>query len=373
MSTLLQVTNLTVSFPHSGATGPVVRNVSFRLETGRALAIVGESGSGKSVIARTLVGLTGAESVVEADRLEILGTDVSTNSERDWRALRGKDIGFVLQDALVSLDPLRTVGQEIEEALVVHGVRGKAERQARVIESLAAAGVPNPQLRSRQRSGELSGGLRQRALIAQALALNPRVLIADEPTTALDATVQSQIIALLHDLKSRDHGLIIISHDLAVVSSIADDVLVLRDGEVVEYSSADEVLRNPRHPYTRRLLDSVPVTAAKGRRLSAASTADAGAAVEALSAREDPAAASLATPVHGSLAHGPQVHDSLAHGSLEHGSAAHGPQAHTPAAHGPHTHTSAPHGSQAHTPAAHDDAPVAPALEAIGLVKSYRG
>ncbi|MCU1585066.1 MAG: transporter ATP-binding protein [Microbacteriaceae bacterium] len=315
MSTLLQVTNLTVSFPHSGATGPVVRNVSFRLETGRALAIVGESGSGKSVIARTLVGLTGAESVVEADRLEILGADVSTNSERDWRALRGKDVGFVLQDALVSLDPLRTIGQEIEEALIVHGVRGKTERQVRVIESLAAAGVPNPQLRSRQRSGELSGGLRQRALIAQALALNPRVLIADEPTTALDATVQSQIIALLHDLKSRDHGLIIISHDLAVVSSIADDVLVLRDGEVVEYGSVDEVLGNPRHPYTRRLLDSVPVAAAKGRRLSAAGAGDGG------------AAASFDSPQHGS-----------APGS-----------------------------------APHHDAPVAPALEAIGLVKSYRG
>ncbi|MDQ1528431.1 MAG: peptide/nickel transport system ATP-binding protein ddpF, partial [Actinomycetota bacterium] len=364
MSTLLQVSNLTVSFPHSGATGPVVRNVSFRLETGRALAIVGESGSGKSVIARTLVGLTGAESVVEADRLEILGTDVSLNSERDWRAIRGKDIGFVLQDALVSLDPLRTVGQEIEEALIVHGGRGargrpeRVARQTRVIESLTDAGVPNPQLRVRQRSGELSGGLRQRALIAQALVLHPRVLIADEPTTALDATVQSQIIALLRELKLRDHGLIIISHDLAVVSSIADDVLVLRDGEVVEYGSAHEVLGNPQHPYTRRLLDSVPVASAKGRRLSTApASAEGAAAAEG---------AGAATGVGISTGAAPEFLPDLAQPtSLA-----------APAGLAKPTSPAAPAGRIA--PAGLVAPPVvvsavAPALEAIGLVKSYRG
>ncbi|RNE64179.1 dipeptide ABC transporter ATP-binding protein [Cryobacterium tepidiphilum] len=268
MSTLLHVENLSISFPRGGTpTAPVVRDVSFSLESGRALAIVGESGSGKSVIARSLVGLSGDTAAVSADRLEVLGRDARAHTQRDWRALRGKDIGFVLQDALVSLDPLRRVGDELEEALIVHGVRGRAERRARVIEALTAAGVPEPQLRMRQRAGELSGGLRQRALIAQALVLEPRIIIADEPTTALDATVQAQIIALLGELKGRGQGLIVISHDLAVVSSLADDVLVLRHGEVVEYGPARDVLTDPQHPYTRQLIDAVPTAAAKGQRL----------------------------------------------------------------------------------------------------------
>jgi peptide/nickel transport system ATP-binding protein len=264
---LLDVQNLVVSFP--GTAEPVVRGVSFRLEAGRSLAIVGESGSGKSVTARSLVGLTGSGSTVTADRFDVLGTDASGFSDRQWRSLRGKEIGFVLQDALVSLDPLRTVGQEIDEALYVHRFGSREERHARAIESLTAAGVPQPELRLRQRSGELSGGLRQRALIAQAIALKPRLIIADEPTTALDATVQAQIVALLNGLKADGHGLIVISHDLAVVSSIADDILVLRNGEVVEHGATAEVLANPQHPYTRTLLDAVPVAGSKGHRLSA--------------------------------------------------------------------------------------------------------
>jgi peptide/nickel transport system ATP-binding protein len=269
MSTLLQVEDLSIAFPRSGAApAPVVRDVSFSLKSGRALAIVGESGSGKSVIARSLVGLSGDSAAVSAARLEVLGRDARSHTQRDWRALRGKDVGFVLQDALVSLDPLRRVGDELEEALIVHGVRGRSERRRRVLGALSAAGVPEPELRMRQRAGELSGGLRQRALIAQALVLGPRIIIADEPTTALDATVQAQIVELLRDLKGRGHGLIVISHDLAVVASIADDVLVLRQGEVVEYGPAVDVLTDPQHPYTRQLIDAVPTAAAKGRRLS---------------------------------------------------------------------------------------------------------
>src|SRR4051812_20337285 len=170
---LLSVANLNVSFATPRGTVDVVKDVSLALAPGQALALVGESGSGKTVTARTLVGLNAANAKVTAGRLDVLGRDARRLSERQWRTLRGKEIGYVLQDALVSLDPLRTVGQEIDEALRAHGVRGKAARLERVHQALRDAGIPDPQVRARQRSGELSGGLRQRALIAQATVLNP--------------------------------------------------------------------------------------------------------------------------------------------------------------------------------------------------------
>ncbi|MHA7181394.1 dipeptide ABC transporter ATP-binding protein [Arthrobacter sp. MDB2-24] len=266
---LLAIDNLNVSFTTPRGTVDVVRDVSLALAPGKALALVGESGSGKTVTARTLVGLNAANARVTADRLDVLGHDATRLSERQWRGLRGKDIGYVLQDALVSLDPLRTVGQEIDEALRAHGVRGKAERQERVHAALRDAGIPDPEVRARQRSGELSGGLRQRALIAQATVLNPQLVIADEPTTALDATVQAQILELLAGLKEQGRGLIFISHDLAVVSHLADEIAVMQNGRIVESGRASEVLGNPRHEYTRQLIDAVPSAAGKGTRLSA--------------------------------------------------------------------------------------------------------
>ncbi|MFT4247227.1 MAG: ABC transporter ATP-binding protein [Pseudomonas sp.] len=257
--TLLRVQGLSVAFARPGqAPHTAVREVSFALAPGRAVALVGESGSGKSVTARSLVRLAGEHARVEARVLEHAGRDLRVWSERQWRTLRGKHVGFVLQDALVSLDPLRPVGREIEEALSAHGWGDRGSRRARVLELLAQAGVPEPALRARQRPDQLSGGLRQRALIASALANAPGVLIADEPTTALDATVQAQVLAALRAIKQRGGALLVISHDLALVAQLADEVLVLRQGEVVEQGPIAQVLRRPAHAYTRALLDAVP-------------------------------------------------------------------------------------------------------------------
>ena len=246
----------------------VVHNLSFTLAPGKTLALVGESGSGKSVTARSLIGLAGAGARVTARTLSYGGQDLLGLSERGWRGLRGKGIGFVLQDALVSLDPLRPVGKEILEVLKTHGWGDRRRRAERVIELLDTVGVPDPELRARQRPDQLSGGLRQRALIASALALDPGLVIADEPTTALDATVQAQILQVLQAIKARGDSLLIISHDLAVVAQLADEVLVLRHGVAVEQGPMQQVLRNPRHGYTRALLDAVPAEHARGTRLS---------------------------------------------------------------------------------------------------------
>jgi peptide/nickel transport system ATP-binding protein len=260
----LIVEGLTVSF----AGNSVVRDVSFTLAPGRCVALVGESGSGKSVSARSLVGLTGPNSEVTARQLSFAGHDLLDLSERQWRQVRGKDIGFVLQDALVSLDPLRPVGKEILEVLQTHRYGDRQQRNARVLELLERVGVPDVALRARQRPGQLSGGLRQRALIASALALDPALVIADEPTTALDATVQAQILEVFQQIKARGASLLIISHDLAVVAQLADEVLVLRHGEVVEQGPIQQVLRQPRHAYTQALLAAVPAEHPRGTRLS---------------------------------------------------------------------------------------------------------
>ncbi|WP_324786721.1 ABC transporter ATP-binding protein [Streptomyces sp. H51] len=245
----------------------VVHGISFSAHPGRCLAIVGESGSGKSVTARTLVGLTGGGSRVSADRMTLGGLDLTRQSERAWRRIRGKEIGFVLQDALVSLDQLREVGAEVAEPLRLHGVGTRASRRARAIELLASVGVPEPEVKARQRPYELSGGLRQRTLIAGAIALDPPLLIADEPTTALDVTVQAQILDLLIEAKERGRAIILISHDLSVVARLADDIAVMKDGEIVEQGPAHEILRDARHPYTQALLDAVPAEHTRGRRL----------------------------------------------------------------------------------------------------------
>ncbi|WP_433294054.1 dipeptide ABC transporter ATP-binding protein [Actinoplanes sp. CA-030573] len=266
---LLSVGNLRVSF----AGREVVKGISFDAYPGRCLAIVGESGSGKSVTARTLVGLTGAGSHVTADRIELDGLDLATRSERSWRAIRGRDIGFVLQDALVSLDQLRRVGDEVAEPLRVHRRGTRRSRQARAVELLEAVGVPEPSVKARQRPYQLSGGLRQRALIASSIALDPKVLIADEPTTALDVTVQAQVLDLLAESKRRGTAIIMISHDLSVVARLADEVAVMREGEIVEHGPVDEVLYRPVHEYTKALLDAIPSEHTRGTRLVRGSSA----------------------------------------------------------------------------------------------------
>ena len=260
----LRVDNLRVSF----AGTEVVRGISFTARPGGCLAIVGESGSGKSVTARTLVGLTGPRSRVTADRLELAGADLLHTSERAWRGLRGSRIGFVLQDALVSLDPLRRVGDEIAEPLRLHGWGNRASRAARTIDLLRSVGVPEPEVKALQRPYELSGGLRQRALIASAIALDPPLLIADEPTTALDVTVQAQVLDLLAATKDAGTSIILISHDLSVVARMADEVAVMRGGEIVEHGAAAQVLHHPRHEYTRTLLDAIPSEHTRGTLLT---------------------------------------------------------------------------------------------------------
>ncbi len=262
---LLQVDDLTVGF---GA-GPVVKGVSFSVEAGQCLALVGESGSGKSVTARALMGLAGDTAEVSAGAMNLSGASLKDLSPRQWRSVRGQEIGFVQQDALVSLDPLRTVGREIDDALRLRTKLSRSDRQARVLKLLNDVGMDDPALRAGQRSGELSGGLRQRALIASAVALNPALIIADEPTTALDATVQAQVLELLESLRDAGTGLLLISHDLAVVSRIAQHVAVMSGGRIVEQGPTAAVLGDPQHEYTKQLLKAVPSGHPRGTRLSA--------------------------------------------------------------------------------------------------------
>ena len=248
---LVDIRDLTVRF---GQAQPVLHGVSLQLHRGECLALVGESGSGKSVTARTLAGLTGRGAQVHAAKLAFQGIDLRQLHERDWQRLRGASIGFVMQDALGALDPLRRVGAEIEEPLQLHTALRLEARRLRVLELLRDVGVPEPELRARQYPWQLSGGLRQRALIASAIACNPRLIIADEPTTALDATVQAQVIALLESLRGADNALLMVSHDLSVVSRLADRVAVMRHGVIVEQGTAEQVLQDPQHGYTQSLL-----------------------------------------------------------------------------------------------------------------------
>jgi peptide/nickel transport system ATP-binding protein len=266
----LSVENLNVGFERNGSVRPVVKNVSFELEAGQCVAIVGESGSGKSVTARTLVGLTGANAVVDAGSIRLGDDDLTALPAKRWRSIRGRRIGFILQDALVSLDPLRPVGKEIEEALTLHGWGNRASRKRKVLDLLTSVGVPSPENRARQRPDELSGGLRQRALIASALALDPEIVIADEPTTALDVTVQAQVLLLLEEMKQRGVSILLISHDLSVVAHLADQILVMSGGEVVEQGTAHQILTDPQHPYTRSLINAVPSRETRGSRLAPA-------------------------------------------------------------------------------------------------------
>ena len=264
----LRVRDLRAAFSAGGHRREVVSGVSFDLLAGECVAIVGESGSGKSVTARSLVGLVGRGGEVHAEALELYGEDTRRFRAGDWRRVRGRHVGFVLQDALVSLDPLRPVQAEIGEALRVHGWGDRAARSRRIIELLTRVGVPLPHTRARQRPGQLSGGLRQRALIASAIALDPGIVIADEPTTALDVTVQAQVLAELESMKRQGASILLISHDLSVVAQLADSILVMQQGRVLEQGPAAAVLGSPSHDYTKALIAAVPGEHTRGRPLS---------------------------------------------------------------------------------------------------------
>ncbi|MFD6138608.1 dipeptide ABC transporter ATP-binding protein [Promicromonospora sp. NPDC060271] len=263
---VLSVKDLVVEF----AGRRVVDGVSFQVAAGECVAIVGESGSGKSVTARSIVGLAGEGARVTAAELTVGGQDVLALSGRRLRSLRGGTVGLIAQDALVSLDPLRPVGREIGDTLALHTGLDAAARRARTIELLDRVGLPDAELRAGQRPGQLSGGQRQRALIAAGIAGEPRLVVADEPTTALDQPVQAGVLGLLGRLRDDGTGVLLISHDLSVVLGIADRVLVMTDGAVVEEGTPAEVFERPRHPYTRKLVAAVPAGVPRGTPLSAA-------------------------------------------------------------------------------------------------------
>jgi peptide/nickel transport system ATP-binding protein len=265
--TLLEVKDLHVSFPTADGLVQAVRGVSFDVEPGRTLGIVGESGSGKTVLTQTLLGLTpGAE--VEGSAL-FEGKDLLGLTEDELRHVRGAQISVIFQDPLTSLHPLYRIGWQISEMIRAHEKSvSKKEAAARSVELLRRVGIPRPETRVNDYPHQFSGGMRQRAMIAMALALEPKLIIADEPTTALDATVQAQILDLLLRLQ-QDSGtaLLMITHDLGVVADIADDVMVMYAGRAAEKAPKRDVFYEPHHPYTKGLLESIPSTKAAGDRL----------------------------------------------------------------------------------------------------------
>lgn len=251
---LVDIRDLTVQFAGFGPAR--IDHLSLRIRRGECVALVGESGSGKSVTARTIIGQTGLGARITADAVEFDGRDTRAFTQAEWRRVRGDRIGFVMQDALGSLDPLRTIGKEVGEPIDLHRKLSRRERDERVLELLRSVGVPEPELRVLQRSTELSGGQRQRALIASAIACDPELLIADEPTTALDAVVQAQVVRLLQGLRRADRAMLIVSHDLGVVSHLADRIAVMRQGKIIEEGPAHRIFSAPDHRYTRELLDA---------------------------------------------------------------------------------------------------------------------
>ncbi|WP_406464426.1 ABC transporter ATP-binding protein [Streptomyces sp. NBC_00111] len=252
---LVQVEDLTVDFGEVRA----VDGLSFTLEAGAALGVVGESGSGKSASASALLGLHRGTGARVTGTVRVAGTDVGAADEAGLRALRGAKAAMVFQDPLSSLDPYYAVGDQIAEVYRVHNSVSRRAARARAVEVLDRVGIPDAARRARSRPHEFSGGMRQRALIAMALACEPRLIVADEPTTALDVTVQAQILDLLHDLRRETGmGLLLVTHDVGVAAESVDDILVMRHGRAVERGPVAEVLGAPREPYTRELLASVP-------------------------------------------------------------------------------------------------------------------
>jgi len=256
---LLQVDNLNVTFDTRRGAVRAVRNLSFSLAKGQTLGIVGESGSGKSVSMSAVMGLIRDTNVTITGSVTFNGMDLLTRTDDQMRNIRGKEISMVFQDPMTALTPVYTVGWHIVEQIRLHTQMSKTEAKQRAIEILDEVGIPDAKRRVDQYPHEFSGGMRQRAIIAMALALNPALLIADEPTTALDVTIQAQILDLLKQLqKTHNSSIILITHDMGVVSEIADDVLVMYAGSPVERATKANLFSNPVHPYTQGLMNSVP-------------------------------------------------------------------------------------------------------------------
>ncbi|MEY3733247.1 MAG: hypothetical protein RL347_606 [Actinomycetota bacterium] len=259
MTAFLEVDDLAVSFPTEDGVVKAVAGSSFSVEQGRTLAIVGESGSGKSVTAQAIMGLLNREYAQISGRIVLDGTDLLALNDDEVRRMRGSTMAMIFQDPLSSLHPFYRIGDQLAEAVRVHNKVSKSEAHARAVDALHRVGIPSPDKRANDYPHQLSGGMRQRVMIAMALINSPSLLIADEPTTALDVTVQAQITELMSELQ-RETGttLIIITHDLGVVADMADEVCVMYGGRVVEYAPVRDVYYDPKHPYTQGLLASVP-------------------------------------------------------------------------------------------------------------------
>ena len=256
---LVSVDGLTVEFPSAKGQLRAVDSVTFHVERGETLGLVGESGSGKSMTALAIVGLVPPPGRVVQGSVRFDNAEITSMRERELRRIRGAGIGFVFQEPMTALNPVFTIGSQLVETLAVHGIATGKAAQAKAAELLDAVRLPEPERRLRDYPHQLSGGQRQRALIAMALACNPRLLIADEPTTALDVTVQAEILDLLREMKTRlGLALLLITHDLGVVAETADRVAVMYAGRIVEQSPVAELFSDPLHPYTRGLLGSMP-------------------------------------------------------------------------------------------------------------------
>ena len=257
---LLDVQGLKTYFHTFKGVVKAVDNVSFSLKEGEILGIVGESGSGKSVTSFSILKLVEDPGVVDADHIMFDGKDLAKISERDMSKIRGKDISMVFQDPMTSLNPLYTIQRQMEEVLILHEPQmNKAQRRERCIELLHAVGIPNPEERLKEYPNQFSGGMRQRVMIAMGLICHPQLLIADEPTTALDVTIQAQILDLMKDLQKKTKmGIIFITHNLGVVADICDKVSVMYAGRIVEQGPVDDIFYEPAHPYTKGLLRSMP-------------------------------------------------------------------------------------------------------------------
>lgn len=265
---LLKINNLNTSFRIKDTYYAAVDDVSLSLKKNEILAIVGESGCGKSTLATAIVGLHNPNNTKITGEILYKDKNLTQLKEEQFNRLRGNDIGFIFQDPLSALNPLMRIGEQIAEGLIYHTKFTKQEREARVLELLEQVGIPNPARIARQFPHQLSGGMRQRVMIAIALSSKPAIIIADEPTTALDVTIQAQILDLLKSLQSEmEAGIILITHDLGVVAEVADRVAVMYAGQVIEEAPVQEIFRNAKHPYTRSLLNSIPQTHSEGEKL----------------------------------------------------------------------------------------------------------
>ena len=256
---LLDIKNERLSFFTPAGEVKALNNVSFSMKQGEVLGIVGESGSGKSVTAYSLMGLTAYPGKLIGGELRFNGHEVEKMTEKDFRKMRGEEISIIFQDPMTSLNPVYTIGNQIVEMVRLHTNKNKKEAYARAKELLELVGINEPERRLKQYPHELSGGMRQRVMIAIALACEPKLLIADEPTTALDVTIQAQILELMMELRKKlGMSIIMITHDLGVVASMCEKIAVMYAGKIVEYGTTDEIFYNPKHEYTKGLINSIP-------------------------------------------------------------------------------------------------------------------